>query len=137
MTLLSKHEKRDPRRLPKSANLSESLILSLFLYFFTCFVTVDISSPHVLFVKCSVFKSLYSFVHSQIAYKIKYFSIVQTLLPCAFFYCMPAMVANGWQCHPSLFLLAIRVCAGANQRSRMLFQVAGPAIPSALSPFFF
>ena len=28
-------------------------------------------------------------------------------------------------------------CAGANQRSRMLFQVAEPAIPSALSPFFF
>lgn len=44
MTLLSKHEKRDPRRLPKSANLSESLILSLFLYFFTCSVTVDIPS---------------------------------------------------------------------------------------------
>ena len=41
MTLLSKHEKRNPRRLPKSANLSESLILSLFLYFFTCSVTVD------------------------------------------------------------------------------------------------
>ena len=46
MTLLSKHEKRDSRRLPVSANLSESLILSLFLYFFTCFVTVDIPSPH-------------------------------------------------------------------------------------------
>ncbi len=46
MTLLSKHEKRDSRRLPKSANLSESLILSLFLYFFTCFVTEDILSPH-------------------------------------------------------------------------------------------
>ena len=27
-------------------------------------------------------------------------------------------------------------CAGANQRSRMLFQVSGPAMPSALSPFF-
>ena len=29
-----------------SANLSKSLILSLFLYFFTCSVTVDIPSPH-------------------------------------------------------------------------------------------
>lgn len=48
MTLLSKHEKRDSRRLPISANLSESLILSLFLYFFTCSVTVDIPSPHAI-----------------------------------------------------------------------------------------
>ena len=46
MTLLSKHEKRDPRRLPIGANLLESLILSLFLYYFTCSVTVDIPSPH-------------------------------------------------------------------------------------------
>ena len=51
------------------------------------------------FVKCSVFKSLYSFVHSQIAYKIKYFLIVQTLPPCAFLCCMSAMVASRWQCH--------------------------------------
>lgn len=47
MTLLSKHEKRDSMRLPNPANLSESLILSLFLYFFTCFVTEDIPSLHV------------------------------------------------------------------------------------------
>ena len=46
MTLLSKHEKRDSKRLPNAANLSKSLILSLFLYFFTCFVTEDIPSPH-------------------------------------------------------------------------------------------
>ena len=46
MTLLSKHEKRDSNRLPNAANLSKSLILSLFLYFFTCFVTEDIPSPH-------------------------------------------------------------------------------------------
>ena len=46
MTLLSKHEKRDSRRLPKSANLSESLILCLFLFFFTCSVTEEQPSPH-------------------------------------------------------------------------------------------
>ena len=46
MTLLSKHEKRDSGRLPIGANLSESLILCLFLFFFTCFVTEDIPSPH-------------------------------------------------------------------------------------------
>ena len=39
-------KKRDSWRLPKSANLSESLILRLFLYVFTCFVTEDIQSPH-------------------------------------------------------------------------------------------
>ena len=46
MTLLSKHEKRDSKRLPNAANLSKSLILSLFLYFFTCFVTEDRPSQH-------------------------------------------------------------------------------------------
>ena len=61
--------------------------------------TINIPSPHEPFVKCSVFKSLYSFVHSQIAYKIKYFLIVQTLSPCAFLCCMSAMVASRWHCH--------------------------------------
>ena len=46
MTLLSKHEKRDSRRLPNAANLSKSLILSLFLYFIPCFVTEELPSPH-------------------------------------------------------------------------------------------
>ena len=41
-----KTRKRDSKRLPNAANLSKSLILSLFLYFFTCFVTEDIPSPH-------------------------------------------------------------------------------------------
>ena len=48
ITLLSKDEKRDSKRLPNSANLSESLILSVFLYFIPCFVTEDIPSPHGL-----------------------------------------------------------------------------------------
>ena len=61
--------------------------------------TINIQSPHEPFVKCSVFKSLYSFVHSQIAYKIKYFLIVQTLPPCASLCCISAMVASRWQCH--------------------------------------
>jgi transposase-like protein len=39
-------EEKDSGRLLMSANLSESLILSLFLYFFTCFVTEDIPSQH-------------------------------------------------------------------------------------------
>ena len=60
---------------------------------------VSIPSPHAPFVKCSIFKSLYSFVHSQIAYKISYFSIVQSLPPCAFLCCISAMVASRWQCH--------------------------------------
>ena len=42
---------------------------------------------------------LYSFVHSQIAYKIKYFLIVQTLPPCSSLCCMSAMVASRWHCH--------------------------------------
>lgn len=54
---------------------------------------------HAPFVKCSVFKSLYSFVYSQTAYKISYFLIVQTLPPCSFLCCMSAMVASRWQCH--------------------------------------
>ena len=62
-------------------------------------VYVDDDFTYSQFVKCSVFKSLYSFVHSQIAYKIKYFLIVQTLPPCAFLCCMSAMVASRWQCH--------------------------------------
>ena len=41
-----KTRKRDSGRLPNAANLSKSLILSLFLYFFTCFVTEDIPSQH-------------------------------------------------------------------------------------------
>nr|DAX18858.1 MAG TPA: hypothetical protein [Caudoviricetes sp.] len=42
---------------------------------------------------------MYSFAHSQIAYKIKYFLIVQTLPPCTFLCCMSAVVASRWQCH--------------------------------------
>ena len=61
--------------------------------------TKGIPSRRAHFVKCSVFKSLYSFVHSQIAYKIKYFLIVQTLPPCASLCCISAMVASRWQCH--------------------------------------
>nr|DAQ31975.1 MAG TPA: hypothetical protein [Caudoviricetes sp.] len=63
------------------------------------FCVVLPQSPHDKFVKCSVFKSLYGFVHSQIAYKIKYFLIVQTIPPCTFLCCMSAMVASRWQCH--------------------------------------
>ena len=47
MTLLSKHEKRDSRRLPNAANLSESLYFWAFIELFTCFVTEDRPSPHV------------------------------------------------------------------------------------------
>lgn len=78
---------------------------------------VQLLSLYDQFVKCSIFKSLYSFVHSQIAYKIKYFLIVQSLSPCAFLCCMSAMVASRWHCHhyiinfiditPPLF---VRIC---------------------------
>nr|DAL11545.1 MAG TPA_asm: hypothetical protein [Caudoviricetes sp.] len=76
-------------------NLSKCLKSRIFTYRSD---VVQLLSPHDKFVKCSVFKSLYGFVHSQIAYKIKYFLIVQTLPPCTFLCCMSAMVASRWQC---------------------------------------
>lgn len=82
--------------LPSNHNILWSN-MPIFLIFHN--TASELPTQHGKFVKCSVFKSLYSFVHSQIAYKIKYFLIVQTLPPCAFLCCMSAMVASRWQCH--------------------------------------
>ena len=51
------------------------------------------------FIDSYIFKALYSFIRSQTTYKIKHFSVVQTLPLCTFLCGMSITVASRWHCH--------------------------------------